>query len=170
MSSEAGLAAPGPKATSRALIFISLELPALHDAGQRGMGASGTRRMRFWQHEQEASALTFAKVLLSTRRRAQLCDLCFASALPTASATFKTADKKGCRPRAAMPKPAQRKVLKRSDDAVNCVAWHPSQKTIAVGADDGRVTLYDATKGKERKSYPAEQRLCLRWRSPTTAL
>ena len=48
-----------------------------------------------------------------------------------------------------MPKPAQLRVLKRSDDAVNCVAWHPSQKTIAVGADDGRVTLYDATKGRE---------------------
>jgi WD40 repeat protein len=48
-----------------------------------------------------------------------------------------------------MPKPAQLRVLKRSDDAVNCCAWHPSQKTLAVGADDGRVTLYDATKGKE---------------------
>ena len=48
-----------------------------------------------------------------------------------------------------MPKQAQLRVLKRSDDAVNCVAWHPNQKTIAVGADDGRVTLYDATKGRE---------------------
>ena len=48
-----------------------------------------------------------------------------------------------------MPKQAQLRVLKRSDDAVNCVAWHPSQKTIAVGADDGRVTLYDAKNGKE---------------------
>ena len=48
-----------------------------------------------------------------------------------------------------MAKPAQLLVLKRSDDAVNCCAWHPNQKTIAVGADDGRVTLYDATKGKE---------------------
>ena len=48
-----------------------------------------------------------------------------------------------------MPKPAPLRVLKRSDDAVNAVAWHPNQKTIAVGADDGRVTLYDATKGRE---------------------
>ena len=49
----------------------------------------------------------------------------------------------------AMPKPARLLVLKRSDDAINCCAWHPNQKTIAVGADDGRVTLYDATKGRE---------------------
>ena len=50
---------------------------------------------------------------------------------------------------AAMPKQAQLRVLKRSDDAVNCVAWHPNQKTIAVGADDGRVTFYDVRKGEE---------------------
>ncbi len=48
-----------------------------------------------------------------------------------------------------MPRPAQLRVLKRSDDAVNCVAWHPSHKSIAVGADDGRVTLYDVRKGEE---------------------
>ena len=64
-------------------------------------------------------------------------------------APSKTDDKKAAQTTAAMPRPAQLLVLKRSDDAVNCVAWHPSQKTIAVGADDGRVTLYDATKGRE---------------------
>ena len=47
-----------------------------------------------------------------------------------------------------MPK-AQLRVLKRSDDAINCCAWHPNQKTVAVGSDDGRLTLYDVTKGRE---------------------
>ena len=69
-----------------------------------------------------------------------------------------------------MPKQAQLRVLKRSDDAVNCCAWHPNQKTIAVGADDGRVTLYDVRKGEELRGSIQRTAAVSTVASPTTAL
>jgi len=45
-------------------------------------------------------------------------------------------------------KAAPLRVLKRNDDAINCVAWHPSGNVVAAGGDDGFVTLYEAKHGK----------------------
>ena len=46
-------------------------------------------------------------------------------------------------------KAAPLRVLKRNDDAINCVAWHPNGKVIAAGGDDGFVTLYETKHGTE---------------------